>query len=290
MVGQGLVWLAANGFPIPPTWVLGTSAFDLVLSRTGADRDVAEMRWSLTGLWDDLAAVDRVLAALEDQRISVARSLRSAPLPDVLGQSLEQVAPNDTLWMLRASLAFEDRDAQVTEFSLSGVKGGAGLWDGIRQVWASVFRREVLEHCAQTDIPLPGVAVALHPLGAITVQDRSGVVFSSSPWPGVTGPVVRAVAGGPQHAKGRVYGRACGQWVPLKRQSESPQWAMITSENGGMGLQPYPEGIEPLTDEQAQRLVSLAEAVAEKWNGPVKVTFFWPFGSEPVLLQRHALE
>ena len=288
-VGEGLYWLAVNDFPIATTWVLGTSAFDLILSRVGADRDVAEMRWSLAGLWNDMAAVKRVMASLEDQRVDVSRALRGAEMPDVLGQALELVALMDTLWMVRASLSFDDRVAAIPEFSLSAVRGGAGLWDGIRQVWASAFRQEVLSHCALSDIPLPNVAVVLHPIGAVTAQDRSGVVFSEAPWPSVSGPAIRVVYGARQDGKGHVYGTACGQWVQLKRESSPPEWVMVTGENGGMGLWQYPGG-EPLVNDDAQQLAQLAAEVAAKWEGPVALDFFWPAGSEPVLLRVQVIE
>jgi cell wall assembly regulator SMI1 len=291
---RGLYWLAANGFPIPPTWVLSVSAFDLILSRTGLDRDVAEMRWNLAGLWNDWGAVQRVVAALEPQRVRVARVMRQVPLPDILGQELERVALMERLWAVRASPALSDGDGMFEGgqslthelLSLLSVPSGVDLWDAVRQVWASTFRREVLLRCAQQEVSLPGMAVVLHPTRPILPEDRSGEAFSVPPQPGLAGPVVQAVFGALQDVRGHIYGGACGRWVPLPRYSDPPRRALVSAgSEGGLALRPLPgEGL-PLDGEEARRLADLVQAVARKWGGPVQISFFWPTGGELAVTQ-----
>jgi hypothetical protein len=281
---QDLHWLAAHGLPIPAAWVLDATAFELVLSRTGADRAVAEMRWRLTGLWDDLTAVERVMRSLEERRVSVARALRGAPLPDALGRRLEELVLRETLWMIRTSPVFEDQVIDIPEFSLAGVRSGQALWDGIRQVWASTYRRRVLEHCAQHDAPVPSMAIVLHPIDPISVRDRSGTVYSRAPWSGVRGPGVQAIFGVLQNGRGRGYGMVCGRWVSMRRPLPMPEWAVVIPPGGGTVRTPYPSG-EPLNGDEATRLVELAKGAAEARGRPVALDFIWPAGGEPVLLR-----
>jgi hypothetical protein len=285
---RDLHWLAVNGFPIPATWVLSAAAFELILSRTGADQTVAEMRWNLTGLWEDLEAAERVMQALEEHRVSVARALRSAQLPDPLGRKLEEVVLMETVWMVRTSPVFEEQVIQIPEFSLAGVGNGQALWDGVRQVWASAYRREVLEHCAQNDVPLPRMAVVLHPIKPVSVQDRSGTAYSVAPWSGIDGPGVQAVFGALQNGKGHAYGRACGQWISMRDHLPVPRRAIVIPRSGGTRLAPYPAG-KPLNSDEAARLAGLAEDVAAVEGRPVALDFIWPTGSEPVLLRKREL-
>lgn len=284
---QDLRWLAANGFPVPDTWVLDASAFELVLSRTGADQAVAEMRWSLVGLWDDLAAAERVLKSLEERRVGVARALRGAPLPDALGRRLEELVLMETLWMVRTSPIFEGQAIDIPEFSLPAVRSGPDLWDGIRQVWAATYRRQVLEHCVQNDVHLPSMAVVLHPVDPLSARDRSGTVYSTAPWPGIDGPGVQALFGDRQNGAGHAYGQACGRWVSLRRQLPRPESAVVVPSGGGTIRAPYPAG-EPLNSDEAAQLAELAGDVAAARGRPVAVDFRWPAGGEPVLLRMRA--
>lgn len=285
---RDLHWLAANGFPVPVAWVLTATAFDLVLSRTGADKTVAEMRWNLAGLWDDLAAAERVIGALEKRRVSVARALRSAPLPDSLGRCLEEIVLMDTLWMMRTSPVFESQAIPIPEFFLSAVQSGQHLWDGIRQVWASTYRHEVLEHCTQNDIALPSMAVLLHPVEPISVQDRSGTVYSAAPWSGIEGPGVQALFGVLQKGRGHAYGKVCGRWVSIRDQLAVPSRAMIIPSGGGTDHVPYPVG-KPLDSDETARLTALAMNVATARGSPVALDFFWPVGGDPVVLRMREL-
>jgi hypothetical protein len=263
--------------------VLSAAAFELVLSRTGADRAVAEMRWSLAGLWDDLTAAERVVKALEEQRVGVARALRGAPLPDALGQKLEEIVLMETLWMMRTSPVFESRVILIPEFSIAAVRGGRGVWDGIRQVWASAYRQEVLEHCVQSDVPLPSMAVVLHPMEPLSAQDRSGTVYSDAPWSGISGPGIRVLFGAPQDDVGDAYGRVFGRWVSMRRQLPLGRRAVVVPEGGGTEREPYPAN-RPLTSDQAARLAEMAEDAARIRGCPVALDFMWPTGGEPVLL------
>ena len=287
--GHGLYWLAANGFPVPRTWVLSTIAFDIVVERAGLREAVAEIGHALASLAGEWAAAQQAMDALEPRRAEVVEALRQTDMPDRVGAALADLPLAPAQWAVRSSATVEDnpRHSFAGQFlSLLSVPKGIPLWDSIRRVWASTFRREALMYCAQNTAPLPRMAVALEPMDPITEEDRSGVVFSQSPvelLPGVmtqvtfgTGQVVVAGYGGDIYSV---------QGEQVQVQPMPPSEIRVTGTEGYTVPQTLPKG-QALTDEQARELAKLALEVAERWGGPVNVEFVWRTGEErPTLLQ-----
>ncbi|MBN1955661.1 MAG: hypothetical protein JW900_11505 [Anaerolineae bacterium] len=282
--GWGLRWLESNGFPVPPTWLLAASAFDEAIVRTGVAREVAEIGWSLRGVWNDWTAAQRVLDGLEKKRAGVARALRRASLPNQLGRQFERLALMPTQWAVRSSAAGEGGKQYPFAglfLSLLSVLPGAAVWNGVQQVWASTFRREALLYCAQNDLSLPRMAVILHPMAPITPFDRSGRVYSHSPLPSLPGTLVQLTGD-----TAAVYSCALGRWfrVELPGRSNEKGNVLVTGGQGGLELQPAGEG-NVLRHEEARQLAQLVQAVAERWGAPVTVEFVWRVGGEPLLVQ-----
>jgi len=286
--GYGLYWLADNGFPTPPTWVLGTAAFDLVVRREGLEGVIAEIERRISGLEDDWATAQRALEALEPQRVKVEKALRQAAMPDPVGAALSDLPLASEQWAVRSSATVEDdrHHSFAGQFlSLLSVPRGVTVWDSVRRVWASTFGREPLMYCAQNGIPLPRMAVVLQPMKPVTARDRSGVAFSHSPvetLPGVmiqaafgTGQVVVAGYGGDLYS---VYGER------VRVQPMPPTQIRVTGPQGDTVPQPSPRGIA-LAEGEARELAGLVLAVAERWGEPVNVEFIWRAGEGPVLVQ-----
>ena len=286
--GRGLYWLADNNFPVPPTWVLSTVAFDMVVERAGLREAIAEIGRALAGLAGEWAAAQGALDALEPRRAEVVEALRHADMPDRVGAALADLPLTPAQWAVRSSATVEDdpRHTFAGQFlSLLSVPKGIPLWDAIRQVWASTFRRDALLYCAQNVAPLPRMAVALEPMDPITAEDRSGVVFSHSPvelLPGVmiqvacgTGQVVVAGYGGDIYSV---------QGEQVQVQPMPPSEIRITGTEGYTVPQTLPEG-RALTEEKARELAKLVLQVAERWGGPVNVEFVWRMGEGPTIVQ-----
>ena len=286
--GWGLYWLAANGFPTPPTWVLGTAAFDMVVQRAGLTKAIAEVERALTGLAADWATAQQALEALEPRRAELAEALRQAEMPDRVGAAFADLPLASEQWAVRSSATVEDdpHHSFAGQFlSLLSVPKGIALWNVVRRVWASAFRREALMYCAQHTTPLPRMAVVLQPMAPITARDRSGVAFSHSPVEMLPGVLVQVAFGTGQVVVdgygGDIYS-VQGEQVQI--QPMPPSEIRVTDIMGYTVPQPLPPGLA-LTEEEVQELARLALAVAERWGGPVNVEFVWRVDEGPTLVQ-----
>jgi pyruvate,water dikinase len=286
--GWGLYWLAANGFPTPPTWVLSTAAFDMVVQRAGLAAAIAEVERALTGLAADWATAQQALEALEPRRTELAEALRQTEMPDRVGAAFADLPLASEQWAVRSSATVEDdpHHSFAGQFlSLLSVPKGIALWNVVRRVWASAFRREALMYCAQHTTPLPRMAVVLQPMEPVTARDRSGVAFSHSPVEMLPGVLVQVAFGTGQVVVdgygGDIYS-VQGEQVQI--QPMPPSEIRVTDIMGYTVPQPLPPGLV-FTEEEVQGLARLALAVAERWGGPVNVEFVWRVDEGPTLVQ-----
>ena len=287
--GRGLYWLAANGFPVPPTWVLSTVAFDMVVERAGLREAVREIGRALAGLAGEWAAAQQAMEVLDPRRAEVVEALRQADMPDRVGAALADLPLAPAQWAVRSSATVEDnpRHSFAGQFlSLLSVPKGIPLWDAIRQVWASTFRQEALMYCAQNVAPLPRMAVALEPMDPITVGDRSGVVFSHSPVELLPGVMIQVTFGAGQVVVAGYGGDIYSiQGEQVHVQPMPPSEIRVTGREGYMVPRTLPEG-NVLTEQEAAELARLTLQVAERWGGPVNAEFVWRTGEKgPTLLQ-----
>ncbi len=289
--GYGLYWLAAHGFPTPPTWVLTTDAFNLTVRRMELEGEMAQLAHALASVGDDWAQLQQTLGNIEPRRQEIMDRIAQAILLDPIGRALEKLVLMPDQWAVRSSATVEDRPGQsfAGQFlSLLSVPPGRPLWDAIRQVWASVFRREALAYCAQRDLPVPRMAVILQPMEPITHRDRSGVAFSRSPVPTMSGVLIQATYGAGETVVkgygGDLYGVEGGT-VNIQRMP--PPQIQVTGPDGYLELASPPDAL-PLTEEEARHLAALVEKVAEEWGGPVNVEFIWRAEQAPQFVQVRA--
>jgi phosphoenolpyruvate synthase/pyruvate phosphate dikinase len=286
--GRNLYWLAANGFPVPPTWVFGTALFDLVVEQAKLTETIAEIGQTIADLTDDWATAQRALDALEPKRLAVVETLHQVPMNDRVGAALTDLPYEPTQWAVRSSATVEDsrRHSFAGQFlSLLSVPQGKAQWDAVREVWASTFKREVLFYCAQHKSLLPQMAVIFQPMTSITAQDRSGVAFSHSPAPTLPGVLIQATWG-----TGQIVVEGYGgdlysvQDTEVQVQPMPPPHIRITGPYDHTVPVPTPLGLA-LSKEEARELAGLVLAVAEKWQMPVNVEFVWRADKEPTLVQ-----
>ncbi len=286
--GYGLYWLAAHGFPTPPTWVLTTLAFDTVVQRMELQEAISALETSLRSVGDDWSQIQQALENLETRRQELAGQLTQAILPDPVGRALEKLVLMPTQWAVRSSATVEDRPGQsfAGQFlSLLSVPPGRPLWDAIRQVWASAFRRQVLIYCAQRRTPIPRMAVVLQPMEPITARDRSGVIFSHSPVPTMPGALIQIAYGaGETVVEGYGGDLYSVEGEKVHFQPMRPPQIRLTGPDGYLVSTDPPPG-PLLTNEESRHLAALALRVAAAWGGPVNLEFFWRDGQEPQLVQ-----
>jgi pyruvate,water dikinase len=291
--GHGLYWLAAYGFPTPPTWVLTTTAFDLALQRLELQNAIADLERHLMSVGEDWVGLQQMLENLEPRRREMADQMAQAILPEPVGRALEKLILMPTQWAVRSSASVEDRPGQsfAGQFlSLLSVPPGRPLWDAIREVWASAFRREVISYCAQRGISFPRMAVVLQPMEPITARDRSGVIFSHSPVPAMPGVIIQITYGaGETVVKGYGGDIYNVEGNEVRFQPMPPPQVRVTGPGGYL----IPADLPPepvLTEEECRHLAALALQVAEVWGGPVNLEFIWREGEEPQLVQVRSAE
>ena len=287
--GWGLYWLAANGFPVPPTWVLSTAAFGLVVQRARLTETVAGIGRTLAGMGDDWNAAQQAMDGLEPRRAEVVEALLDATMPDRVGAALADLPLAPAQWAVRSSGTVEDdpHHSFAGQFlSLLSVPKGLALWDAIRQVWASAFRREALLYSAQNTAPLPRMAVILQPMEPVTAQDRSGVAFSHSPVEALPGTLIQIAFGTGQVVVAGYGGDIYNvQGDQVQVQPMPPSEIRVTDPAAGYTVAQRPPSDLPITEEEARELAGLVLAVAERWSGPVNIEFVWRVGEEPTLVQ-----
>jgi hypothetical protein len=268
--------------------VLSTDAFDMIVRRAGLMEAIAEVGQVLAGAAENWAKAQQVLETLDPRRTEVAEALRQADMPDRIGAALSDLPLVPEQWAVRSSATVEDNPhySFAGQFlSLLSVPQGMPLWDAIREVWASTFRRDALSYCAQHKVPPPRMAVVLQPMEPITVKDRSGVAFSHSPVEALPGTLIQATVGTGQVVVGGYGGDIYNvQGEHAQVQPMPPTEIRVTGQEGYTLSQPPPTG-RPLTKEEARQLASLVLAVAEQWDGPVNVEFVWRAGEGPTLVQ-----
>lgn len=288
--GSGLYWLQVNGFRTPPTWVLSTTVFDRMVEHAGVAAAVREIDQA-TASTPDWESGQRMLDDVEPQRQAIVNALHESPLPEaVLALLLRLPTLDHPQWAVRSSATVEDRDAHsyAGQFlsMLSVPSDLASLTQAIRQVWASVFKREVLSYRAHSGTALPKMAVILQPMKPITAQERSGVAFSYSPVPNLPGVLIQAMFGA---GRGVVEGHGgdlyAMQDVNVTERHMPPPHITISGAAGGEVRAPTPSS-PVFTADEVQRLVSHVLTMAEYWGRPINVEFIWYVEqAEPLFVQ-----
>lgn len=173
--GASLGRMAAAGLPVPPGFVVSTSAFHDFLESCGGDVLIARLTGDLDV--DDRRAVDSAAGRIRDL-------ITSTPLPASLAQAIlaaHERLEHGSLVAVRSSAVSEDgltASFAGQQESYLNVRGGDVL-DRVRECWASLFSPRALFYRAQK-------AVLSDTRMAVVVQemvqaDRSGVMFTVDP-------------------------------------------------------------------------------------------------------------
>ncbi len=275
--GYGLYWLAANGFPVPPTWVLTTAVFDMLLHRIGLDRQFQQVRRVVESPrdWD---AAQQTLREQRPQLDKMRERLLAAPIPDRVAMRMEKLLLMPVSWAVRSSATVEDNPQQsfAGQFlSFLSVGSGPELWESALRVMGSAFGYEVLSYCVRNRTPIPRMAVIFQEMKPITARDRSGVAFSHSPVPSLSGVLIQVSFGAGEtvvDGRGGDLYNVHGDQVAVEPMKTDE--IMITGPEGGLISVDPPSG-SVLTPDEARHLAEQVLEIAEKWGGPVNVEFIW---------------
>ena len=285
----GLYWLAAHGFPAPPTWALNISLFNVAIQKSGEHRTIVRIWDSMRELEDDWKITHQRLSEIEPELANIRKALQSISQFNMAVEALSELPTTKHLhWAVRSSATVEDNP----KYSFAGQFHSRisvlryALWSTIREVWASVFTKEVLSYCIHHKTSLPRMGVVLQPMQPVTAEDRAGVMFSHSPIPMMEGVIIQATFGtGATVVAGRggdIYSVDDGA---VTIQAMPPDHIEVSGPEGKMRSMTPPDRL-PLTKEEARTLADLTTRVAELWGEPVDIEFIWRANApEPKLVQ-----
>ena len=177
--GANLGECATAGFPVPPGFIIDTSAYT-----TATESIQAEL-----------------IAAVDKQDIEQAQQLvRSVTIPADLRAEVEQAyaALGDGARVaVRSSATAEDlAEASFAgqQDSYLGITGVDALWDAVCSCWASLWNERAVSYRRKHGVPSEGLALAVVVQTMIS-SDVSGVLFTRNPMADNTDMMISAAYG-----------------------------------------------------------------------------------------------
>lgn len=159
--GASLVTMTAADMPVPPGFVITTSAFDTFID----EALIAEISELLAGVdADDVAGVDEISATIRARILEcpVPAEVREATLDayNKLQEQFDEPVPV----AVRSSATAED----LPDASFAGqqdtylwLNGYAAVTDHVRQCWASLFTSRAILYRLKNEIPNDGLSMAV---------------------------------------------------------------------------------------------------------------------------------
>lgn len=171
-----LIQLFREGFQVPPGAVLIPEAFQLFLDENPALKE----------------AIDKLIESDDEERyLSVQVAFNNAGLPEILQKEIHDFfkskpAKNVNAWAIRSSGTREDG----ADSSFAGqfetyvnVKTADSVIVSVKQCWASLFGKKVLNYCKNQGVPLSGFSMCVV-IQQFIPSDVSGVLFTVNPMTG----------------------------------------------------------------------------------------------------------
>lgn len=287
--GASLAKLASAGLPVPPAFVVTSTAFAHFLAQTGLE---AAIRRILA----DLDPNER--ARLETAAAELHRLITTQPLPleldaAIAGAYAELGAGEAVPVAVRSSAVAED--SQQASFAgqqetFLGVRGIESVLDRVRACWASFFSPRALFYRAKKG-SLDDLAFAVV-VQRLVVPDKAGVLFTADPVQRRRDVlVVEAVWG---FGESLVSGQVVPDHYQLDRRSGQLLRAIVpvktrrlVAEQGHLTEHPIPpeqQRARVLSDEELALLLALGEHVEAFFGTPQDIE--WAIaGGEVFLLQ-----
>lgn len=159
--GASLVTMTAAGMPVPPGFVITTSAFDSFIG-TSLVEQINEVLAGLDA--DDVAAVDKTSAKIRDLILEcpVPEAVREATR--VAYEQLQSQFAETVPVAVRSSATAED----LPDASFAGqqdtylwLNGYAAVTEHVRQCWASLFTSRAILYRLKNEIPNEGLSMAV---------------------------------------------------------------------------------------------------------------------------------
>ena len=285
--GANLGELTQAQIPVPPGFVVTTSAYRAFLLDTGLDRRIAE-------LVEDLNVEDD--EALQDIACQVRAAIEEAPMPADLRAQIEAAYRElgEGPVAVRSSATAED----LAEASFAGqqstylnIEGAAEVVDAVQRCWASLFEARAIFYRENAGWGHTEVDLAV-PVQRMVQSQASGVMFTIDPISNDPERVVIEAAFGLGEAvvSGLVspdhYEVGKSAESILQRQTFVQDRMLVRNPNGTGGgetniwreLSEADGGREKLSDAQVLELTRIGKRIERHYGSPQDIEWGWAEG------------
>ncbi len=285
--------LIREGLPIPPGFVVTTTAFDTFVNSTDLAQRIATL---LKGL--DSGEGHRAEEASGAIRAAFLETPYPAALETRIRETFRQFAKeNQVIYSaVRSSATAEDlEDASFAglQDTYLNVSGEQEILQAIRRCWSSLFTPRVLVYRQRKGIPHSGLKLAVL-IQKMVNSEVSGILFTADPNTGEAHTIVEAgwglgelIVGGevtPDHYVVDPSGTRL-----IQRQISSQAVKLLREDGGGNRRVDIPPDLreEPkLSDPQIFRLVSLGRRVESHYRRPMDIEWCMESGEVFVVQAR----
>ena len=285
--GANLGELTQAQIPVPPGFVVTTSAYRAFLLDTGLDRRIAELVEGLNVEDDD---------ALQDTACQVRAAIEEAPMPAALREQIEAAYRElgEGPVAVRSSATAED----LAEASFAGqqstylnIEGAAEVVDAVQRCWASLFEARAIFYRENAGWGHTEVDLAV-PVQRMVQSQASGVMFTIDPISNDPDRVVIEAAFGLGEAvvSGLVspdhYEVGKSEESILQRQTFVQDRMLVRNPNGTGGgetniwreLSEADGGREKLSDAQVLELTRIGKRIERHYGSPQDIEWGWAEG------------
>ena len=285
--GANLGELTQAQIPVPPGFVVTTSAYRAFLLDTGLDRRIAELVEGLNVEDDD---------ALQDTACQVRAAIEEAPMPAALRAQIEAAYRElgEGPVAVRSSATAED----LAEASFAGqqstylnIEGAAEVVDAVQRCWASLFEARAIFYRENAGWGHTEVDLAV-PVQRMVQSQASGVMFTIDPISNDPERVVIEAAFGLGEAvvSGLVspdhYEVGKSEESILQRQTFVQDRMLVRNPNGTGGgetniwreLSEADGGREKLSDAQVLELTRIGKRIERHYGSPQDIEWGWAEG------------
>ncbi len=285
--GANLGELTQAQIPVPPGFVVTTSAYRAFLLDTGLDRRIAELVEGLNVEDDE---------ALQDTACQVRAAIEEAPMPADLREQIEAAYRElgEGPVAVRSSATAED----LAEASFAGqqstylnIEGAAEVVDAVQRCWASLFEARAIFYRENAGWGHTEVDLAV-PVQRMVQSQASGVMFTIDPISNDPERVVIEAAFGLGEAvvSGLVspdhYEVGKSEESILQRQTFVQDRMLVRNPNGTGGgeaniwreLSEADGGREKLSDAQVLELTRIGKRIERHYGSPQDIEWGWAEG------------
>ncbi|MBN1955852.1 MAG: pyruvate, phosphate dikinase [Anaerolineae bacterium] len=279
--GASLGALLQAGLPVPPGFVVLTSAYHEFVAANGLQGAIARRIAHLT---------PDATEALEEAARQIGRLFAQASISDAVAAEMaamyRQLGGGPVA--VRSSATAED----LPGLSFAGqytttlnVTGAVALCQAVRSCWASLWNARAISYRMQHDVTPDGLALAVI-VQQLVAGDKAGILFTANPLNGRRDQLLinaswglgEAIVGGEVSPDQWVVDKASGRTVESRIARKS---VMTVLRETGTQTMAVPEDLQQtpvLNDDELAQVVVLARQVESHAGAPQDVEWVWRAG------------